>query len=135
MANKLAAFLAENSRRENVRVAVSARFLAENGEVELWELCPLSARDLQEILAAGAAEAGFAGRNLRQRELLLRMLVKSVVYPDLSSAELQDSYGVMGEEQLLLAMLSPGEFKVLEKAFARLNLDNGLNERVVAAKN
>lgn len=135
MANELAAFLAGNTRRENLRVAVSARFKDENGDPVLWELRPLSAGDMQELLAAGEAAAGFCDKGKRQRDLLLALLAKSVVSPDLAAAELQDSYGVMGAEQLLLAMLSPGEFRVLERAFASLNLDNGLPELVVQAKN
>lgn len=135
MANELAAFLAENTRRENLKVAVSARFKDANGEPVLWELCPLAAGDMQELLAAGDAAAEFGGKGRRQRDLLVALLAKSVVTPDLASAELQDSYGVMGAEQLLLAMLSPGEFRALERAFASLNLDCGLAELTDKAKN
>lgn len=135
MANELAAFLAENARRENIKAAVSARFKDENGEPVLWELKPLSAGDMQELLAAGDAAAGFCDKGKRQRDLLVSLLARSVVTPDLTAAELQDSYGVMGAEQLLLAMLSPGEFRALERAFASLNLVSGLDELTDKAKN
>lgn len=135
MANELAAFLAENTQRKNLKVAVSARFKDVNGDPVLWELCPLSAGDMQDILAAGNAAAEFSGKGRRQRELLVALLAKSVVTPDLTAAELQDSYGVMGAEQLLLAMLSPGEFSALERAFVSLNMDCGLSELTDKAKN
>ncbi len=135
MAHELAAFLAENTRRDNLKVAVSARFKDADGAPVLWELRPLSAGDMQELLAAGDAAAEFGGKGRRQQDLLLALLAKSVVTPDLTAAALQDSYGVMGAEQLLLAMLSPGEFRALERAFASLNLDNGLAELTDKAKN
>lgn len=135
MANELAAFLAENTRRENLRVAISGRFVDANGEPELWELKPLTAGDMERLLREGEAAAPFYDKSKRQREVLLALLAASVVKPDLTAAELQDSYGVMGATELLLAMLSPGEFRVLERAFASLNLDTGLSELADQAKN
>lgn len=123
MQENLRAFLAEAAARENVRVAVSARFVDEAGEAQLWELAPLTAAEVQDLLGEG------------RRDLLLPLLAKSVVWPDLQSAELQDSYGVLGAEQLLLKMLSPGEFAVLQQAFVELNLSGGLAEKAAQAKN
>ena len=44
--------------------------------------------------------------------LLNKALSTSTVYPDLKNAELQDSYGVMGEEELIVEMLdNDGEYQ------------------------
>jgi hypothetical protein len=131
----LARFFAQAAKRENLRVAVSARFVDEAGEPILWELKPLSAADMQSYLADCAAKREFAGGRLKQEEIMLGLLAKSVVYPDLQDAELQDSYGVMGAENLLLAMLSPGEYRALQKAFEGLNMQGLPAERVAQAKN
>ncbi|MCI9044984.1 MAG: phage portal protein [Peptococcaceae bacterium] len=130
MEGKLRAFLAGAAKRENVRVAISERFVDEAGQPQLWELAPLCAADVQRLLAEPGRETGKPGR------LLLQLLAESVVWPDLQEAELQDSWGALGAEQLLLRMLSPGEFAALQRAFVELNLQGrGLGEQVAQAKN
>ena len=127
MEGKLRAFLAGAAKRENVRVAISERFVDEAGQPQLWELAPLCAADVQRLLAEPGRETGKPGR------LLLQLLAESVV---LQEAELQDSWGALGAEQLLLRMLSPGEFAALQRAFVELNLQGrGLGEQVAQAKN
>lgn len=121
MSRDLTAFLAANTRRENLRLPLSARFLDKQGQPEIWELRPLAAAEWQELLLAQARQEE-GGRKTRFNDVFLQLLVKSVVWPDLSSAELQDSYGVLGAEQLLLQMLTPGEYQDLQQAFAKLNL-------------
>lgn len=102
----------------------------EAGQPQLWELAPLCAADVQRLLAEPGRETGKPGR------LLLQLLAESVVWPDLQEAELQDSWGALGAEQLLLRMLSPGEFAALQRAFVELNLQGrGLGEQVAQAKN
>ncbi len=131
MSQSLTAFLQANARRENVRVAVSDRFVDEAGRAQEWELQPLTAADWQELLLA----AGGAGQP-HYNDIFLALLAKSVVWPDLNSAELQDSYGVLGAEKLLLAMLSPGEYQVLQSAFEQLNLQSqAAGAQLAAAKN
>lgn len=127
MSRDLATFLAKNAKRENKWVRVSERFVDEAGEPLLWELAPVTAGDMEELLRE-------AGEQVRYDEVLLRLLVRAVRFPDLQDAELQDSYGVMGAERLLLEMLSPGEFRALQAAFEQQNLD-GPGALVDTAKN
>ena len=130
MEGKLRAFLAGAAKRENVRVAISERVVDEAGQPQLWELAPLCAADVQRLLAEPGGAPGTPGR------LLLQLLAESVVWPDLQEAELQDSWGALGAEHLLLRMLSPGEFAALQRAFVELNLQGrGLGEQVAQAKN
>lgn len=135
MSRDLTAFLAASAPRENLRLLVSERFVDEQGQPQLWELQPLTAADWQELLLAAARQAEI-GHKLRFNDIFLQLLVKSVVWPDLNSVELQDSYGVLGAEQLLLKMLSPGEYQALQQAFERLNLQSQTAEaHLAAAKN
>lgn len=106
-----AAFWPENCERSAKRLVVSARFCDEEGRPVEWQVEPLAAKDLLALYREGG------GRNVG-----LRLLAAAVSEPDLRSAELQDRWGVMGAEQLLLAMLSPGEYQRLEEAFREVNL-------------
>jgi hypothetical protein len=54
-----------------------------------------------------------------------KLMSKSIVYPNLNDAELQDSYGVRGAESLLAAMLTMGEYFEILQA---VNEVNGLTE-------
>ena len=64
-----------------------------------------------------------------------KLAVKCVVFPDLNNAELQESYGVMGAEQLISAMLMPGEFDELISTILELNGFTDMGEMVDEAKN
>ena len=58
------------------------------------------------------------------------------VYPDLNNLDLQDSYGVMGAEELLKVMLLPGEYaNYLGKVQEICGFDKNMNDLVEEAKN
>ena len=66
----------------------------------------------------------------------MAMTLKSVVFPDLKDATLQDSYEVADEEDLLKAMLSPGELTDLQMAVNEANdFEVGMDEKIKKAKN
>ena len=120
-------FFAAEAARPEVQVVVSERFRGEDGQALAWRLQPVTAEDMQRLWAAGNADGGSG--------LVLRLLARAVVYPDLQDAALQDSYGVLGAEELLLRMLSPGEYRVLLAAFEKQNLRPEMPELVRDAKN
>lgn len=123
----LESFFAAEAARPEVQVVVSERFRGEDGQALAWRLQPVTAEDMQRLWAAGNADGGSG--------LVLRLLARAVVYPDLQDAALQDSYGVLGAEELLLRMLSPGEYRVLLAAFEKQNLRPEMPELVRDAKN
>ncbi|MBQ3180900.1 MAG: phage portal protein [Firmicutes bacterium] len=123
----LESFFAAETARPEVQVVVSERFRGEDGQALAWRLQPVTAEDMQRLWAAGNADGGSG--------LVLRLLARAVVYPDLQDAALQDSYGVLGAEELLLRMLSPGEYGVLLAAFEKQNLRPEMPELVRDAKN
>jgi hypothetical protein len=64
------------------------------------------------------------------------MTAASVAYPNLNDAELQNSYGVMGAEALLEAMLTAGEYITLSGKVAEINgFNESVEELVEEAKN
>ena len=74
---------------------------------------------------------------LNYSEYLKKLVARCVVFPNLNDKELQDSYGVMGAEDLLSAMLLPGEFNTLaEEVQSICGFDKDiLEEKIKAAKN
>ena len=62
------------------------------------------------------------------------LAAESVVYPDLHDAELQKSYGVMGADKLVVAMLTAGEFTRLSEAVQQAS-GFDLEEAIKDAKN
>lgn len=62
---------------------------------------------------------------------LVACAAASVVTPDLDDAALQNSYGVLGREKLLLKMLTKSEFDALCAAITR----EGFGDLVETAKN
>jgi len=99
---------------ENVRFAASARFLDEDSVPVEWEIRCVSSTEDEEI-RRGAVRQSDKGRRQTGFETdvalyLGRLAARCTVFPDLDNAELQDSYGVMGADNLLRAMLTPGEY-------------------------
>ncbi|MCJ0199628.1 phage portal protein, partial [Clostridioides difficile] len=64
------------------------------------------------------------------------LCVASTVFPDLKDAELQNSYGVMGEAQLLKTMLTAGEYVNYTVKVNEVNgFDTSFEDKVEEAKN
>ena len=65
-----------------------------------------------------------------------RLAVACIVYPNLSDAELQNSYHVKCAEDLLKTMLTPGEYvDCVAKVQEICGFDTLLDDEVEAAKN
>lgn len=137
------AFLAQNKvKQENVKFAVSKSFIGSDGKPIEWELRPVTADEDEAIRRAATRKVKVAGRSnqytseMDANTYLAKLTATSVVFPDLKNAELQNSYKVMGEEALLKAMLTGGEFIALSGKVAEINgFDNDINEAVEEAKN
>ena len=67
---------------------------------------------------------------------MARMIVKSVVEPNLYSKELQDSYGVMTPEDLIKQMIdNPGEYSAFAQFIQEFNGFTDINSKIEEAKN
>lgn len=137
------AFLAQNKRKqENIKFAVSKNFIGADGNPIEWELRAVTADEDEAIRRASTKKVKVVGRNnsytseMDSNTYLAKLTTASVVFPDLTNAELQNSYGVMGEEKLLKAMLTGGEFITLSGKVAEINgFDTEVNDLVEEAKN
>lgn len=140
--SNFAAFMAGNANNvENVKFVASKRFVENKKPVE-WELKAIGS-DLDEAIRKECTKKvpinGKRGQYTQETDTdkyIAKMCVNCIVYPNLNDAELQDSYGVMGAEELLKKMLLPGEYTELKAKVMEVNgYDMSMEELVDEAKN
>ena len=141
MAQSLSAFLAQNARKvENRKVAISPRFVDEDGTPMEWELACITASENQKLRKESTRNVPTKKRGQYTQELdttayQLKLVTRCVVFPNLNDADLQASYGAYSADQLISAMLTPGEFDDLVLAIVELNGFTTEGELVDEAKN
>lgn len=131
--SSLKAFLSQNvAIADNEKYVVSKRFRDEkSNEAMHWELCAVSSEVDEELRANSTRKVLIPGKKNQYtmetdfNKYLCKLAVKCIVFPNLNDAELQNSWGVMDAESLLLKMLKPGEYQDL---LTRLQSLNGFNE-------
>ena len=138
----LSAFLAQNAVKVNNRKLIpSKRFLDENGNPVEWEIKSITADENQKLRKSCMRSVPVPGKrgqftqDFDTASYQAKLAVKCVVYPDLNTQELQDSYSVMGAEQLISAMLTPGEFDNLISEILEHNGFSDMGDLVEEAKN
>jgi len=137
----LKAFFAQNVQTDIVEeFIVSERFKDENGRPIPWKIRALSEAENEEIRKASTQYVkGKGGQRVPETKpevYLAKIAVTSVVFPDLKNAELQQSYGVMGAEELLKKMLLSGEYAALIQKVQEINgFDKDINELMDEVKN
>ena len=135
------AFLQQNAlETENIKFPVSNRFLDENKQPIAWEIKAVTSDEDARIRKAHTkkvtGKGGVVTQNFDAEEYLAALTVRCVVYPNLNNAELQNSYNVMGAEQLVKKMLKPGEYQTLLQKVQEVNgYDLTINDLVEEAKN
>lgn len=135
------AFLKTNKvEKENELIPVSTSFVGEDGKPVLWEVRQLTNDEMKSIKKQCIKQVrdrrGNVSVETDSEKMVLMMAATSTVYPDLKNAKLQDSYGVMGEGELLEAMLSVGELLAYQQEINRINgFDVSFEEKVDEAKN
>lgn len=139
----LSCFLAQNALKvENVFCVVSKRFLDGEGKPAKWEICCITP-DEDEVLKKECTKripvAGKKGAFLPETDYnayVCKLAARCTVFPNLNDKELQDSYHVMGAEDLLKKMLTPGEYnEYLAKVQEVNGFDTSMDELVEEAKN
>lgn len=129
--------------KPNAFYSASENFLDDNGKPIPWEIKPLSTKDNERIkdectTIIETRDKGFkAHPKVDIKMLQAKQITASVVFPDLYDKELQDSYGVMGAEDLLFALLDEaGEYQNLVMFIQKYNkLNVTLDEKIETAKN
>lgn len=128
---------------QNVRYPASERFInKETGKPEEWEIKRISAKENSAIrkgcmrtIPAPGGRKGQYTQDFDAGMYQAKVAVACTVWPDLGDAALQDSYQVLGAENLITAMLSPGEFEDYSAKVLEVNGFNNKEELVDEAKN
>ena len=134
-------FMAQNKvKRENVKFVASKSFVDANGEPIKWEIKAITSRE-DDALRKSCTRVVKVGKGAVRPELdtnayIGKLAAACTVYPDLKNAELQSSYGVMGDDELLKDMLSAGEYAEYCSKVSEINgFDVDINDAVDDAKN
>ncbi len=142
MSKSLSAFLKPNVEQiKNTKFVPSSRFKGEDGKPVEWEICCISADEYAGIRSSCLHQVPVPGKKNRftqefdSRAFQTRVAARCTVFPDLTSAELQDSWGVTRPEDLVGAMLIGGEFEDYVAEVLRVNGFKDENELVDEAKN
>lgn len=141
--SSLSVFLKPNVlQEENIKYIASKRFKDEKGKPVEWEIRGIDSEADDALRRGCAVTIPIPGkRNQFTRETDYakysgKLAATCTVFPDLRSAELQDSYGVKGEDALLRAMLKPGEYTDFIAKVQEVNgFDVSMAELVEEAKN
>ena len=115
----------------DVKVVVSERFTNEDGNPIEWVLHPISTKLVEEITKRNTKTTIKNGKKestVNEENLNAELLEAVVLYPSLNDAELQDSYGVSSANELLGAMLYPGETQVLTAALQEVMAGSKAND-------
>ena len=141
--NDLRAFMNGNADpTPSVKFAPSKRFRMDNGDPIEWEIQPITAAQDDIIRKSCTKRVPVPGKKgafvseLDSGMYGKKQAVACTVFPPLTNAELQNSYGVMGAEELLTVMLLPGEYyDYLTKVQEVCGFNVSIGEQVEEAKN
>lgn len=142
--SKFAKFMKENKvTKENEMHPVTKSLCDENGKPLEWEFRHISSKENETIRESCTIEVPVTGKpnmfrpKMKSSLYIQKMIIASVVMPDLYDAELQDSYGVKTPEDLLFAMVDdPGEYNELAAYVQKFQGFNvSFDEKVDEAKN
>lgn len=139
----LSAFLAENAVKvENTKYVVSKRFRDAEGDPIPWEIQCITSTEDEALRKSCTKRVPLPGkRNQYTQETdynayLGKLAARCTAFPNLSDAELQNSYGVMGADALLKTMLTPGEYAEYLVRVQEVNgFDVTMEDAVEEAKN
>ena len=142
--SNLSKFLKTNKiKKENVKYPATKSLCDDNGEPLLWEIRPLTSKESNKITDECSYQEQVPGKpnqfvnKIHSTKAMVKMMVASIVFPNLNDKDLQDSYGVMTPDDLITEMIdNPGEFNEFGKFINEYNgFTEGLNEKVEKAKN
>ncbi len=137
-------FMKQNKKvRANEKFAPTKSLTDEKGNPLEWEFRHISSKENEELRDSCTIEVPVKGKpnlfrtRLNTSRYMAKMIVASTVVPDLYNKELQDSYGVMSPEDLVMALVDdPGEYSALGEWVQKFHgFDKTLEDKVTEAKN
>ena len=143
MAEKtLKAFFKENViKKAPVQYTASKRMVGEDGKPVPWEIRVLTNEEMDSLRDACTKRIPVKGTKdwkmeFDQDKFMIEMTLKSVVFPNLNDAELQGNWDSIGAEELLKAMLTPGELADLYSAVSQASdFEAGMGDKIKTVKN
>lgn len=138
--SNLSCFLSQNKiKKANLKYVASKNFIDENRNPIEWEIRELTnaeSDDIKKQCSIKVRNKNTYTMEFDSDQYGAKVAAKCTVFPDLNDAKLQDSYGVMGDDALLKAMLSLGEYTdYCAKVLEHNDFDKSLNDKVEEAKN
>jgi hypothetical protein len=133
------AFLKQNKEvKENIKIAASESFKDENGNIVEWEIRPLKTKEA-DYIRNECTSINQKGKKVDVDNAKFNRMIaaKCTVFPNLNDKELQDSYGVMSGEQLIIEMLdNDGEYQAYCQKILEISGYNKTDSQLVEeAKN
>ena len=143
MATTLSGFFAENALKvENIKYVASKRFLDDKKKPIQWEIRSLTSKEdeeLRKLCTKRVPVPNKKGQYTMETDYNLylgKLASACTVFPDLKNAELQNSYGVMGDDNLLKTMLTAGEYAEYLSKIQEINgFDVSTEDMVEEVKN
>lgn len=142
--SKFSKFMKANKiEKKNEMYAATKSLCDENGKPLEWEFRHITSKENEDLRDACTIEVPITRKpNMFRQKVksglyIQKMVAASVVVPDLYDKDLQDSYGAMTPEELLLAMVDdPGEYNDLASFVQKFQGFNvSFDEKVDEAKN
>lgn len=137
----LQAFMMQNARQvETEKKVISDRFIDENGKPIPFEFKAITGEEetliRKSCMVKVKVKKHVTMDQLDQATFLGKVAAACIIYPELKNEELQNSYGVRGDDVLLKAMLLPGEYQEVLNIVQEINgYEKDLNELKDEAKN
>lgn len=136
--SELTAFLKQNKQeRATIKIAASESFRNADGSLLLWEIRPLKSKEAENIRMQCTSMSKKGERKIDTEKFNRMVAAKCTVFPNLDDKDLQDSYGVMGAENLIQEMLDvDGEYQeYIKKILDISGYDKTMEDLVEEAKN
>lgn len=133
---------ANKIKKENVMHPVTKSLCDEKGNPLMWEIRPITTKENENIRESCTIEVPMKGKPNAYRPKVdmgkyqAKLMCAAIVNPDLNNKDLQDSYGVMTPEDLLMEMVNdPAEYSDLMMFVQKISGFKTLQEEVDEAKN
>ena len=128
--------------KTNETHAVTVSLCDDDGKPLEWEFRHITSKENESLRDECTMEVPVTGKpgayrqKVNASKYMRKMIVASIVVPNLYNAELQDSYGVSTPEDLLMEMVDdPGEYSDLMSYVQRFQGFSTLDADVEEAKN
>lgn len=135
-------FFAENAiKTEEISYVASKRFVDAAGNPIPWQLKVIPNTEFESIVNR-CKKKEFIPKTRDYKietdadKLNAELVMASVTFPNLNDESLQKSYGTIGAEETVKAMLTPGEYADLVAAVTEAcGFQSGMSDKIKTAKN